>query len=69
MDGQKVSHGNSTDIDVHHVQLYCNCYHISKYNAYVLFTLFVFAFQNILCSVIVLFFFVLCSLCCQFIWI
>jgi hypothetical protein len=41
--------------------------------AHVLFTLFVFiaysGVQHILCCVFVLFFFVLCTLCCQFLWI
>ena len=40
--------------------------------AHVLFTLCLFAcsgVQHILCCVFVLFFFVLCALCCQFLWI
>ena len=40
--------------------------------AHVLFTLFVFAYsgvQHIFCSGFDLFFFVLCALCCQFLWI
>ena len=41
--------------------------------AHVLFTLFVFVcysgVQHMLCCVFVLFFFVLCTLCCQFLWI
>ena len=37
---------------------------------HVLFTLFVYrGVQHILCCVFVLFFFVLCTLCCQFLWI
>jgi hypothetical protein len=37
--------------------------------AHVLFTLFVLDVQHILCFVFALFSFVLCTLCCQFLWI